>query len=325
MEESQTIIEPGAATLESGLGASPQNPTQASDPLKRFFSLLLDLVTGFCSLIVLAVVLVILHRIARQAFVPLTCGLFFIAAMTKAIWSELNPWAEGVAISLGAFFPVALVTVAAGHGGARLLGFGLGLALVCGAGAQTQKLFASQHRLAGFSTAVAFLALLMMANRLVVPMLMSLGQRTMNEPAPPFTVTTLDGSRVTRDSLKGRVVVLDFWGTWCEPCMAEMPAILKVHRHYQANSDVAFFAVNAGWHDDTADKVRAFVDRKHLDIPVALNPAGATKLLEVNALPTLILIDRRGNIRMESVGYDPDVPLETQLSSKIDELLAAGR
>jgi thiol-disulfide isomerase/thioredoxin len=143
----------------------------------------------------------------------------------------------------------------------------------------------------------------------------------MNQPAPKFTLTRLDGTPVTLDSLQGHVVLLDFWGTWCGPCLAEMPQIVSLRRQFASNHDVIFLAVNSGWQGDTPDKVRTFVQQKHLDIPVALDPENATGQLKIDALPTLILIDRQGHIRMEETGYDDGEPLETELTTQIEALL----
>lgn len=312
------------ANPDEGIGGpsvvAPQIPATATVP--PLIGLVLDLGVGFCALIVLAIALLVFHRSAGRMWVPLTGVVFFVAAMMTALWSRLNPWIDGMATSLGAFFPVALVAVVALHSnGLRLLGFAVALALVCGAGAQTQRLWKGRQWLAGAGMAVAVIAVLVVGGKLMPGLMTPLGQRTMNEPAPRFTVTMLDGTPVTLDSLKGRVVVMDFWGTWCEPCMAEMPTIVKVHRQYRSNADVVFLAVNAGWHGDTDDQVRSFVQRKHLDVPVALDPDGVVRTMKVDGLPTLVLIDRQGHIRMEEMGYDADEPLETELTGRIEALL----
>jgi thiol-disulfide isomerase/thioredoxin len=241
--------------------------------------------------------------------------------MVRSIWSKLNPWIEGIAMSLGAFFPLALVAVAFQGRILMVLAYGVTLALICGSGAQVER-FLRRRQWAGSAATAAALVVILVAAKHVIPRVgFTPGQRTMNEPAPRFTVAMLDGTPVTLDSLKGRVVVMDFWGTWCGPCLAEMPAIQKVHRTFASNSNVVFLAVNAGWHGDSADTVRSFVERRHLDVPVALDPDGATRQLKVDALPTLVLIDRQGRIRLEEAGFDMDEPLESNLTGQIQRLL----
>jgi cytochrome c biogenesis protein CcmG, thiol:disulfide interchange protein DsbE len=297
-------------------------PEEADLMVARLISLVLDLLVGFCTLVAVAIVVLIFHRVTPHVLVPVAAAIFFIAAMVRAAWGHLNPWMEGFAISLGAFFPVALAAVAALHGGNLELWEGaVVLALVCGAGAQTQRFWRQGHRLATAGTVVATTAVLLLLGKFGgLGLLAEAGVHPMDRPAPPIAMTLLDGTPVTLDTLKGHVVVLDFWGTWCEPCMAEMPAVASVYHRYRASRDVLFVAVNAGWHDDTADTVRAFVARRHLDLPVALDTGGATAKLRIDGLPTLVVLDPRGHIRVEDVGYDADLPLERELTGQIDAL-----
>jgi len=312
--------------LESGDGTGVivvESGVEAERLRARWLSLVLDLVVGLGTLILAPMVVLFFYLVGLRQPAAVAGAVFFVAALVRAIWSKANPWVEGAAIALGAFFPAALIAVAAFDGGQpRMWGFGASLALICGGGAQTQRFLKKRNWAAGAGTAAALVVVLFVLGKFALPRLsMPLGQRTMNEPAPRFTVTMLDGTAVTLDSLKGRVVVLDFWGTWCAPCMAEMPTIAMVHRHFQSNANVVVLAVNPGWHDDTADTVRTFVVRKHLDLPIALDDARAWKLMKVEALPTLVVIDRQGHIRMEEIGYDEDEPLETDLTGEIESLL----
>ncbi len=309
------------ATPDSGAIEPASAPSAVSAGIPRFIHLILDVALGFCILMVVGIFALVFHRFASNLALPFAVGLFFVVALTRAIWSKLNPWVEGIAISLGAFIPVSLVAVVFHSGILLLFGLGLALALICGAAAQTQRFLRRRQWVNGAAT-VAALVLVLIAGKYALPRLaFSPGMRTMNQPAPRFTVTMLDGTLVRLDSLKGRVVVLDFWGTWCGPCMAEMPTVQKVHRAFAANRDVVFLAVNAGWEDDTGDKVRAFTERKHLDVPVAMDTNRAVRDFSIDALPTLVVIDRQGHIRMEETGYDQDEPLESELTGRIQSLL----
>lgn len=312
--------EPGQAATECADLPSP-GPSPASTGVHPLIHMIIDLGVGFCLLIVVGTFALAFHRVAPNLALPFAIVVFFVVAMARSIWSKLNPWTEGIAISLGAFFPIALVGLAFQGTVLTVFAYGFMLALICGSGAQTQR-FVRRRQWAGSAATVAALVVVLIAAKYVIPRTgSSLGRRTMNEPAPRFTVTMLDGRPVTLDSLKGRVVVMDFWGTWCGPCLAEMPAIQKVHRNFASNSNVVFLAVNAGWHGDDADTVRSFVERRHLDLPVALDPDGAVRQMKVDALPTLVLIDRQGRIRMEEAGYDASEPLESDLTGKIQRLL----
>jgi thiol-disulfide isomerase/thioredoxin len=272
-------------------------------------------------------IVVVLHvsgHATLAALLPVAAVFFAVVAMVRAIWSRMNPWLEGFFISLGASMPVVVIAVV-GHGRPlRVAAFVFALAAVCGAGAQTTRFLKTGRAPFAGATVAAFIVLIVIATKYTpMPSLLSPGLRTMDTPAPSLTLAMLDGQPVTLDSLKGRVVVLDFWATWCEPCMAEMPSVLKVHRRYQANNSVVFFAVNPGWEDDTADKIRTTARQKHIDIPIAFDPSAA-RTFNVKGLPTLIVIDRRGHIRMENYGYGVTEDLDGELSGQIDQALANG-
>lgn len=289
----------------------------------RLTSIAIDVAVGFCALFLVGIFFILALILQVRAVFPVAASLFFVVAMARAIWSRMNPWIEGLAVSIGASTPVALVALAVSARPLRVGAGALFIAFVCGAGAQTAHFLRTRRAVPAAATVAVMAVLILLAGKyLPIPSLPSPGMRTMDTPAPPLTLSMLDGAPISLGSLKGHVIVLDFWGTWCEPCMAEMPAVLKVHRRYQANNDVAFFAVNTGWHDDTADKVRDTVKRSHMDIPVAFDTAAA-KGFGVQALPTLIIIDRRGHIRMENTGYSETEPLESDLAEQIDQLLKA--
>jgi thiol-disulfide isomerase/thioredoxin len=289
----------------------------------RLTSVAVDFTVGFGALFLLGIVYVIALVLHLNTFVPLGAALFFVVAAVRAFWSKVNPWLEGLLISLGASVPVGLFGFAISSHPARLGATVLGVTVVCGAGAQTTYFVRTRRNLFAAATVAALVPLVFFGSKHIpMPTLPSPGLSTMDTPAPAFTLTTLNNpAPLTLDSLKGRVVVLDFWGTWCEPCMAEMPSVLRVHREYQSNRDVVFLAVNPGWHDDTPDKIRTTVQQKHIDMPIVLDNTGATKTLNVSGLPTLIVIDRDGHIRMRDIGYSVTENLEDELSGQIDELL----
>lgn len=337
----QAAAEPDAqpAWQQTGPGAPDENvpleaglfwPAPAAAPrrLHPVASLAIDLGVGLSALVPLIVILgiaVLAHLFSARSLprmIPITAVFFVAVAMVRAIWSRMNPWIEGLFIGLGASIPLLAFAVAGAGRPLRIAAFVAALAIVCGAGAQiTRFLKAGQKPLAG-AVAVALAVLVAFATKYTpMPTLPTAGLRTMDSPAPTLTLAALDGNPVALGSLKGRVVVLDFWGTWCEPCMAEMPSVVRVHDKYQANPNVVFFAVNPGWHGDTADKIRNTARQKHIDLSLALDRPAALAF-GVEALPTLIVIDRQGHIRVENSGYDPGEDLEGELSGQIDQFLS---
>ena len=121
------------------------------------------------------------------------------------------------------------------------------------------------------------------------------------KPAPPFTVAALDGSKVSLADLKGKVVVLDMWATWCGPCVASLPHLDELYKAYQAKSAaVAIFAVNM---QETADKVGPFVKRKGWSLPVLLDTAGTVgKAYQADAIPETVVVGKDGVVKKVFVG-----------------------
>jgi thiol-disulfide isomerase/thioredoxin len=143
-----------------------------------------------------------------------------------------------------------------------------------------------------------------------------LRQQTKIEPraAPPLDVTTLAGQEVSLDDLKGKVVVVDFWATWCGPCRKELPVVQKVSEQFK-DDGVFFLAASV---DADTSKVRPYVKANSVTLPVAFaRLAGGA--YGASSIPSLFLIDGNGMIRYLHTGYHPD--LEEVLSMQIRELV----
>lgn len=292
----------------------------------RIRDIVLDVAAGFCTLLVLLVFIGVFHTVRLHFFLPLAAALFFGASFARGIWSETNPWIEAVLVTVGGWLPFAIAARMILHAGApELGGMGLLLALICFAGAQSQSFWKGNDRLASGATALLLAGFLLVVGQFSDSwMATSAGFHSTDRPAPAFTLTTLEGSPITLQSLKGRVVVLDFWGTWCTPCIAEMPALIQVHREFESNRDVVFLAVDSGWNNDTPDRIRRTVAEKHFDLPVVLDTTGVARQMQVSSLPTLMLLDRNGHIRkVDSSGYDSSEPLGGELAGQIRQLLSA--
>ncbi len=117
--------------------------------------------------------------------------------------------------------------------------------------------------------------------------------------APDWALESLDGDRLTLSGLRGQVVVLNFWATWCPPCRNEMPAIEEVYRTYR-DQGLAVMAINV---QEAEQQTRAFVDEMGLTFPVLPDRDGSVSTIyRVTSLPTTFVIDRAGTIREIAVG-----------------------
>ena len=122
------------------------------------------------------------------------------------------------------------------------------------------------------------------------------------QPAPDFTLTLIDGTKVTRDELRGQVVVLNFWATWCVPCRTELPT-LDTYYQMRKNAGLRVFAVT------TEDSLPAFQLKKLFGV-MHIQPVRRVKGpydAMGNAVPTNIVIGRDGRVRYAKAGaFDLD-------------------
>lgn len=114
-----------------------------------------------------------------------------------------------------------------------------------------------------------------------------------NRPMPAFALTTLQGATVSPASLRGKVVLLNFWATWCPFCRHEMPAMESFYREHRA----AGFDILAISFDDQAATVSGFMRQEGYTFPVALNQGLDQRFGGIDRLPTSLIIDRKGHVR----------------------------
>lgn len=114
--------------------------------------------------------------------------------------------------------------------------------------------------------------------------------------APDFTLTAADGGTVRLRELRGQVVLLNFWATWCPPCKAEMPDLDALHREYAASKGFVVVGVNM---EEEAAVVTAFAELRGISFPLLLDADSqvSNRLFAVRSLPTSMIIDREGYIR----------------------------
>lgn len=136
-----------------------------------------------------------------------------------------------------------------------------------------------------------------------------------NFRAPAFTLAALDGTTVSLTDLRGRIVLVNFWATWCVPCRSEMPAIEAAYQAHAVH-DFAVLAINVGEDDNT---VKTFVDEFHLTFPILLDrDLKVVQQYEVQALPTSLFVDRDGIIRATSLGGMNRASIEAELATLLE-------
>lgn len=152
-------------------------------------------------------------------------------------------------------------------------------------------------------------------------------------PSIELTPLTFEGEPITSDDLTGRVVLLNFWGTWCPPCLMELPHIAQLSQRYGDDERFKLLAVSCGSGpaahdrvDDLQGPTTAMFQRAKLPLAAYADPAGLTRerlaaagLFE-HGYPTNLVIDRKGVVRGVWIGYRPGV--EHQLAALVDELFA---
>ena len=113
--------------------------------------------------------------------------------------------------------------------------------------------------------------------------------------APNFCLVNLEGKKVDIKDLKGKVVFLNFWATWCGPCKEEMPSMEALHQHYK-NKDFVFLTISVDY--GGVNPVKEFIGKQRYTFPVLIDQKGETlDLFEVKGIPMTFLIDKKGRMR----------------------------
>ena len=131
------------------------------------------------------------------------------------------------------------------------------------------------------------------------------------QPVPEIDLPSLSGERVRLSEMRGRPVVVTFWGTWCPPCRTEFPELVRVFR---ANTNVGLqvLAVNGRDQETSTNAVQKFVDRYAVPFTVVLDTRGVMRQsLKLVGLPTTVFVDSAGVVRRINVGPTSAWELET--------------
>ncbi len=167
-----------------------------------------------------------------------------------------------------------------------------------------------------FDTALVLAALSVVTWRVWPQVAAAVGAGRSGTPAPALRVTTLRGDTLSLAGLRGNVVVVNFWATWCPPCRAEMPGFQAV---YEARKNRGLVILGIAEDDDGPVPVSGFVVHYGITYPITMYTTATERLFGgINALPTTFLIDRGGRIRYQVRGLFARPALE----QAVDRLLA---
>jgi thiol-disulfide isomerase/thioredoxin len=206
-------------------------------------------------------------------FLPLLAGFsFLVVAQVPAFWPDLLLWAAAVAIGL------VVVKVARARHGLALIA--MGAALLIGS----------------FWYCVSYLpkALAREINHFT------------NASVPEFTLEPVSQGFVPTTWKPGKVLVIDFFATWCIPCNAELPELEAIQSELKNDSDIQFVLVGGPVGGDTPERLHAFAQRRNVTLPVAFDPRLRVRgAFHSTGLPTLVVIDRTGHVRLHREGYNP--------------------
>ena len=134
------------------------------------------------------------------------------------------------------------------------------------------------------------------------------------KPVTPFSVQTLDGTVLRSQDLKGKVVILNFWATWCPPCRAEIPDLVALQDKYRDQVVVLGISMDEG----PAEDVRRFAEKYQVNYPVAMaTPAIYQAFPGMSSLPTSLIVDRDGMVVQKHIGM-----LNAALTEEETRLLA---
>ncbi len=133
--------------------------------------------------------------------------------------------------------------------------------------------------------------------------------------APDFTLKTLDGQEIILSQLKGKVVLLDFWATWCGPCREAIPHLIQLYKAYRENG---FEVIGMSLDKGDGEVVRNFAKSMDIPYPIVIATEEVVRNYRVTSIPTTFFIDKEGKIRQRITGFNSTI--SQQMTSQVTDL-----
>lgn len=135
--------------------------------------------------------------------------------------------------------------------------------------------------------------------------------------APDFTLTDIEGVEISLSDYRGKVVLLDFFSTWCGTCIAEMPHLKSLNEEF--GEDLVLISISVTPDFDSVEKLQEFKQEQEIDWIIVRDTIGINDEYSVQYLPTLIIIDQDGYIQHKHVGLTDDLFLHIEIDEIIPE------
>jgi thiol-disulfide isomerase/thioredoxin len=143
----------------------------------------------------------------------------------------------------------------------------------------------------------------------------------LNIKAPDFSnVFNMKGELVDPETLKGKIIIIDFWATWCVPCIEGFPYMQKVYEQFKDQKDVVFMITNSGSKNSLQD-AQNWVKQNNFSFPFYYNDRKLAEAFGINTIPSTFLIDQTGTIKYKTVGFEGSI-MQAKLALQIKDLLS---
>lgn len=138
-----------------------------------------------------------------------------------------------------------------------------------------------------------------------------------DRPAPNFELPDVNGKKVRLSDFKGKIIILDFWATWCPPCRAEIPGFIELYNKYK---DKGVVVIGISLDEGGVRDVVPFMKEFGINYPILIGNFKVTQDYGgIRGIPTTFVIDRKGNIRAKYVGYRPKEVFERDIIMLLNE------